>query len=73
MEGVIARFKQQINENSNWDGHIFPEMNQARLVGWAGGKEEYAVIIFRSFMSIHVHRLGLKYVKTSLKNILLLF
>ncbi len=50
MEGVITRFRQQINENSKslgWE-HVFPEMNHNELVGWAGGKEEYAVIIFRS-------------------------
>ena len=50
LEGVIIRFKQQINENSKALGwaHVFPEMNHNELVGWAGGKEEYAVIIFRS-------------------------
>ena len=50
MEGVITRFRQQINENSKslgWE-HVFPEMNHNELVGWAGGKEEYAVVIFRS-------------------------
>ena len=30
-----------------WE-HVFPEMNHNELVGWAGGKDEYAVIIFRS-------------------------
>jgi len=40
MEGVIVRFKQQINENSKALGwaHVFPEMNHNELVGWAGGK-----------------------------------
>lgn len=50
MEGVITRFRQQINENSKslaWE-HVFPEMNHNELVGWAGGKDEYAVLIFRS-------------------------
>ena len=50
MEGVITRFRQQINENSTslaWE-HVFPEMNHNELVGWAGGKDEYAVLIFRS-------------------------
>lgn len=50
LEGVITRFRQQINENSKslgWE-HVFPEMNHNELVGWAGGKEEYAVLIFRS-------------------------
>ena len=50
MEGVITRFRQQINENSKCLGwqHVVPEMNHNELVGWAGGKEEYAVVIFRS-------------------------
>ena len=50
LEGVITRFRQQINENSKslgWE-HVFPEMNHNELVGWAGGKDEYAVLIFRS-------------------------
>ena len=50
MEGVITRFRQQINENSKslaWE-HVFPEMNHNELVGCAGGKDEYAVLIFRS-------------------------
>ena len=50
MEGVITRFRKQINENSKslaWE-HVFPEMNHNELVGWAGGKDEYAVLIFRS-------------------------
>ena len=50
MEGVITRFRQQINENSKalgWGFHVFPEMNHNELVGWAGGKMN-KVIIFRS-------------------------
>ena len=49
MEGVIW-VRQQINENIKclgWE-HVIPEMNHNELVGWAGGKEEYAVVFFRS-------------------------
>jgi glucose/mannose-6-phosphate isomerase len=50
FEGVAVRFRQQINENSKmlcWH-HAVPEMNHNELVGWAGGKEELSVIIFRN-------------------------
>jgi glucose/mannose-6-phosphate isomerase len=50
MEGVITRFRQQLNENAKvlcWH-HVLPEMNHNELVGWAGGKEEYAVVMFRN-------------------------
>jgi glucose/mannose-6-phosphate isomerase len=49
-EGVAIRFRQQLNENAKvlcWH-HALPEMNHNELVGWAGGKNEYAVVIFRS-------------------------
>ncbi len=49
FEGVAVRFRQQLNENSKvlcWH-HVIPEMNHNELVGWAGGTEEYAVIVFR--------------------------
>lgn len=49
-EGVTIRFRQQLNENSKvlcWH-HVLPEMNHNELVGWAGGKNEYAVIMFRN-------------------------
>ena len=50
LKRVITRFRQQINENAKCLGwqHVVPEMNHNELVGWAGGKEEYAVVIFRS-------------------------
>lgn len=50
LEGVAVRIRQQINENSKalcWH-HVIPEMNHNELVGWAGGKEEYAVIMLRT-------------------------
>lgn len=49
-EGVAIRLRQQINENSKvlcWH-HVLPEMNHNELVGWAGGKSEYAVLMFRN-------------------------
>jgi len=49
-EGVGVRFRQQINENSKmlcWH-NVFPEMNHNELVGWAGGNESYAVVMFRT-------------------------
>ena len=50
FEGVVTRIRQQINENSKalcWH-HVLPEMNHNELVGWAGGKQEYAVVILRT-------------------------
>lgn len=49
FEGVAVRFRQQLNENAKvlcWH-HVIPEMNHNELVGWAGGSEEYAVVVFR--------------------------
>lgn len=49
-EGVAVRLRQQLNENAKvlaWH-HYLPEMNHNELVGWAGGKDEYAVILFRN-------------------------
>jgi glucose/mannose-6-phosphate isomerase len=49
-EGVAIRFRQQLNENAKvlcWH-HALPEMNHNELVGWAGGKNEYAVVVFRN-------------------------
>ena len=50
FEGVVTRMRQQINENAKalcWH-HVLPEMNHNELVGWAGGKSEYAVVLLRS-------------------------
>jgi glucose/mannose-6-phosphate isomerase len=49
-EGVSIRLRQQLNENAKvlcWH-HVLPEMNHNELVGWAGGKDEYAVILLRN-------------------------
>lgn len=48
-EAVSIRFRQQVNENSKelcWH-HAIPEMNHNELVGWAGAKDDIAVVIFR--------------------------
>ncbi len=48
-EAVSIRFRQQLNENSKelcWH-HAIPEMNHNELVGWAGGDQHIAVVIFR--------------------------
>ncbi len=48
-EAVGIRFRQQLNENSKelcWH-HAIPEMNHNELVGWAGGNDQLAVVIFR--------------------------
>lgn len=48
-EAIATRFRQQINENSKqlcWH-HAIPEMNHNELVGWAGGKDDIAVLILR--------------------------
>ena len=50
FEGVAIRIRQQINENAKklcWH-HVLPEMNHNELVGWAGGKNEYAVVFLRT-------------------------
>jgi len=50
LEGVLVRFRQQINENAKelcWH-HALPEMNHNELVGWAGGNEKYAVVKLNS-------------------------
>lgn len=49
-EGVGVRFRQQLNENSKmlcWHA-VLPEMNHNELVGWAGGDEKFAVVMFRT-------------------------
>ena len=48
-EGVVVRFRQQLNENSKmlcWH-HVIPEMNHNELVGWTEKNDDLAVIVFR--------------------------
>lgn len=50
IEGVLIRWRQQINENAKmltWH-HVIPEMNHNELVGWRKESEDYAVIFLRS-------------------------
>lgn len=49
-EGMVVRFRQQLNENSKmlaWH-NIVPEMNHNELVGWRTKNEDLAVIFFRN-------------------------
>jgi glucose/mannose-6-phosphate isomerase len=49
-EGVVVRFRQQINENSKmlcWH-HTFPEMNHNELVGWTEKNDALVVITFHT-------------------------
>jgi glucose/mannose-6-phosphate isomerase len=49
-EGIVTRFKQQIQENAKvlcWHNMI-PEMNHNELVGWANDYSNIAVIVLRS-------------------------
>ncbi|MDX2359180.1 MAG: bifunctional phosphoglucose/phosphomannose isomerase [Crocinitomicaceae bacterium] len=49
-EPVLIRARQQFNENSKllcWH-HMIPEMNHNELVGWGGGDDRFATIMFVS-------------------------
>lgn len=50
FEGVVTRFRQQINENSKmlcWH-HVLPEMNHNELVGWTIPNDKLAAVFFRN-------------------------
>ena len=50
LEGVGARWRQQINENAKmlcWH-HYYPEMNHNELVGWRTKDENRAVVMLKS-------------------------
>jgi glucose/mannose-6-phosphate isomerase len=49
-EGVVVRFRQQINENSKMlcSHHSFPEMNHNELVGWTTRNEAVKVVTFHT-------------------------
>lgn len=49
-EGVVVRFRQQINENGKilCGHHAFPEMNHNELVGWTTKNENLVVIAFHT-------------------------
>lgn len=49
-EGIVVRFRQQINENSKmlcWH-HVFPEMNHNELVGWTSKNDDLVVVTFHT-------------------------
>lgn len=49
LSAMAERIRQQLNENSKmvgWSAAI-PEMNHNELVGWAGGNDQFAVIMLR--------------------------
>jgi glucose/mannose-6-phosphate isomerase len=50
FEGVLVRWRQQINENAKmlcWH-HVIPEMNHNELVGWRSKNDNLGVIILRN-------------------------
>lgn len=49
-EGVVVRFRQQINENGKMlcCHHTFPEMNHNELVGWVEENKNLAVVTMRT-------------------------
>ncbi len=50
QEGLIIRWRQQLNENSKLlcSHHVFPEMNHNELVGWEGGDETYVALMLQT-------------------------
>ena len=49
LAALAERIRQQLNENAKmvgWSAAI-PEMNHNELVGWAGGNDQFAVILLR--------------------------
>ncbi len=52
-EGVVVRFRQQINENSKmlcWH-HVFPEMNHNELVGWTETHPDLVIVSFSTTLT----------------------
>lgn len=50
FEPLLVRARQQFNENSKllcWH-HVIPEMNHNELVGWGGGDDRFATVLFNS-------------------------
>jgi glucose/mannose-6-phosphate isomerase len=50
QEGLIIRWRQQLNENSKMlcSHHVFPEMNHNELVGWESGDEQILAVVFQT-------------------------
>lgn len=49
-EAIAIRARQQFNENAKilCSHHVIPEMNHNELVGWAGGREDHAVLFIHT-------------------------
>ena len=63
-EPVLVRARQQFNENGKllcWH-HTIPEMNHNELVGWGGGDDRFATIMF---VSDDIHKRNAKRVQIS--------
>ena len=50
QEGLIIRWRQQLNENSKLlcSHHVFPEMSHNELVGWESGDEQIMALVFQT-------------------------
>ena len=50
QEGLIIRWRQQLNENSKLlcTHHVFPEMNHNELVGWESGNEDDVALVVQT-------------------------
>lgn len=50
QEGLIIRWRQQLNENSKLfcSHHVFPEMNHNELVAWENGSEDDVVLLVQT-------------------------
>ena len=50
QEGLIIRWRQQLNENSKLfcSHHVFPEMNHNELVAWESGSEDDVVLLVQT-------------------------
>ena len=50
MRGLLARWRQQLNENSKLlaNVEVFPEMNHNELVGWESGDETCVAVLVRT-------------------------
>jgi glucose/mannose-6-phosphate isomerase len=69
-EGVLVRFRQQINENAKmlcWH-HVIPEMNHNELVGWRNKDENLAVVIFRDEDDYYRNKERIAYNKEVISN-----
>lgn len=63
-EPVLVRARQQFNENGKllcWH-HMIPEMNHNELVGWGGGDDRFATIMF---VSEDIHKRNEKRIQIS--------